>query len=273
VLAWKISELFEQNDQKVKLILMDTLCPNATQQATSLEYREMLQQLVDDLREPLALSNSLVLPEMPSITTHEDQIRIIFRALLQFNQNKSTQLQLIAALLLANQRYVPKSISTAPHIFVCKETQRKARAFQHDVDDMSYAAALGWSSIITSVALTILPSMTTHFDFVTNNAVMLEIVKYLKNILPSEKTPMCNQTHNLCNNEPPINELQKRLLSLMQLLSTIPPDQQSSVFANTLPDCNEGKTSTPSSGGHFSLYSPPLTNNNKQNTHSYDHYG
>ncbi len=196
-LAWKIAELLEGKGEEIKLVLIDTLCPVVTQQCSYSLYTELLFQLIEDLRRPLKIAgDSLSLFESLTTLTPEHQIKTLFRSVIQSNENQLTHLQLIAGLLLANQNYVPKSISTIPHLFTCEQTQNKTSKMMMPATGINFASTLGWSSVKQSLTLTLLASASTHFHFVTSHDVISSMLGILKELLPVQKELGSETSHS-----------------------------------------------------------------------------
>lgn len=226
VLAWKVTELLERSEQQVQLIIIDTICPKIIQNMSCVSHLLLLTQLIDDLKTHLDLVIDGCSVETSS-DTNASQIREIFSILIALNQNKSTQLKVIAALLIANQQYHPKTISAIPHLFLCGRTIDKIIDLQDDKRQVANLFTLGWSSVKTNFFTTHLLPNTNHFDFVTNPDTMKETAKSLVSVVAKKHE---NLGSFLDDKKNYIDELQKKLGELMSFAMLISPTSDSTVL-------------------------------------------
>jgi len=178
VLAWKITELLEQKGETVKLVLMDSDCPLLAQQSKPEVYTEALLELIERLNRPLSLSGTVSHMRESLLTLpSKQQIQVLFNYMIETHTTRSRQLELIAALLLANHACLPKNIATVPYLFTCSASQNNAQK-SLSTNDIYLSSTLGWSSV-SSITLPRPTSASNHFDFIEDHDVMQYITKIM----------------------------------------------------------------------------------------------
>ena len=177
VLAWKIAELLEIENEKINsLVMLDTAAPYVLKSASSHYIEKMLLKLLNNLKSVISIEYDV--SHLISLFSSDDPIRDVFTYLIKENPHAFQRLQLIAALLLANQSYQPQALySIEPRLFSCKDTRDEVYA-SLGRNSPSQCHDLCWYNSIplqSGLVTRQVKPVYNHFDFILNPELIREI--------------------------------------------------------------------------------------------------